>query len=189
MRDLTSQLVSRFTNTSDDDSVRVVWIQSQDLIIIDHQNQCQDDAKETSQLAQNNITKSSQITINQSHEKSQVILRNALLINLSNNKLTSKTLYLLWKKFPCSWWLVIYRIILLILSTISLYILYRVNLSKNCLSDLCSIFPLALGSLDLTDNTNIQEKDYPFITKSHILRLSINLPTVSEKEFIKYVTK
>lgn len=69
------------------------------------------------------------------------------------NKLSGHNLHLLWKKFPSAWW---------------------VDLSRNQISDIEAVFPLALGHLNLTGN-DIKEKDIAYIAKSFILRLSLSI--------------
>ena len=77
---------------------------------------------------------------------------------------------------------------ILVIFTNSYNELVRVNLSRNFLSELCSFFPLALGSLDISNNIGIVETDYPFIAKSHILRLFVSID-VEAKDFVRFVIK
>ena len=102
MRDLTIQLVTRFTNKTDNDNVKVVWIQSQEVAIIEKI----EDSKNKSHINATLQKNSNQIKVSNlnKNKETDIILKNALLINLSNNKLDGKTLHLLWNMFPSSWW-------------------------------------------------------------------------------------
>lgn len=48
------------------------------------------------------------------------------------------------------------------------------DLSRNQITDLDAVFPLALGYMNLIGN-DIQEKDLSFVSKSYILRLSLSI--------------
>ena len=68
----------------------------------------------------------------------------------------------------------------------------RVNLSKNEISDLSSLLPVALGELNMSGNF-LKDRDLSYISNSHILRLTLSFDFQSSqdkgKALVQFITK
>eukprot|EP01038_Epipyxis_sp_PR26KG_P004416 gene4416-6243_t len=89
-------------------------------------------------------------SINKNDTK-RLLLKAAVIVNFSKNKINSESISSIWNSFPNVWWL---------------------DLSNNSIDSLKQTFPLALGWLSLSNNLTL--RDFNSISKSHILRLTLS---------------